>query len=74
MSQLTPGLGKLMGPEWFHVYGGHIVSRVATYLRDHLAVTRNSVGCTGTHTSPVYSFYGICETLFLFGHAISPGT
>ena len=31
-----------MGPE--HVYGGLIESHVATYLRDHLAATRDSVG------------------------------
>jgi len=37
-----------------HVYGGLIESRVATYLRDHLAATRDSVGCAGT-PSPVYS-------------------
>jgi len=37
-----------------HVYGGLIESRVATYLRDHLAATRDSVGCAGTPT-PVHS-------------------
>jgi len=31
-----------MGPE--HVYGGPIESRMVTYLRDHLAATRDSVG------------------------------
>ena len=37
-----------------HVYGGLIESSVATYLRDHLATTRDSVGCAGTPT-PDYS-------------------
>ena len=46
------------GGNWWvlnsHVYGGLIESRVATYLRDHLAATRDSVGCAGTPT-PDYS-------------------
>ena len=46
------------GGNWWalnnHVYGGLIESRVATYLRDHLAATRDSVGYAGTPT-PDYS-------------------
>jgi len=38
-----------------HVYGSHIESYVATYLRDHLAATRDSVGCIGKPTPPFYS-------------------
>jgi len=43
-------------PYCFHIYGGHKVSRVATFLRDHLAATSDFVRCTGTPTPPVLSF------------------
>jgi len=48
-----------------HVYGGHIESRVATYLRDHMAATRVFVGCTGTPTPPTIP-PGYAQVLNLF--------
>ena len=33
----------------------HKLSRVATFLRDHLVATSGSVGCTSTATPPVLS-------------------
>jgi len=48
------------------------MSRVATYLRDHLTATRDSVWCIGTPTPPVYS-YRVCTSSrpFFMGSAIS---
>jgi len=54
-----------MGPDYFHIYGGHIVSRVATFLRDHLAATRGSVGCTDTPTPIILAGYAQALGLFL---------
>ena len=57
------------GGNWWalinHVFGGLIESRVATYLRDHLAATKDSVGCAGTPT-PVYSCRVYHKPLGLF--------
>ena len=41
------------------------MSRVATYLRDHLAASRDYVGCIGTPTPPVFSV-GYAQALGLF--------
>jgi len=47
------------------MYGGHIKSRVATYLRDHLAASRDFVGCTGTPTL-LFILTGYAQALGLF--------
>ena len=48
-----------------HIYDAHIESRVATNFWDHLAATRDFVGCIGTPT-PLIIPPGYAQGLRLF--------